>query len=522
MPSTLPSRLPLLLLLLVFIACKIPTLHYAYYWDESWPYATAIKYVHDHGISLLPTALDGELSRGHPLFFHALAATWMKIFGDSHIAMHSFALTISLLFLIAIYETALRLFNVRVAFLATFMVAIQEMFFVQSSMVLFDMLVAYLSFVSIVLYVRERYVLAAITLSMLFYTKESGLIAGFIIGCDALWQLFRKEISVRHKLTKLATIGVPCILIGIFFLLQKHLRGWYVFPMYAELAQHKWETIWVEFRYNSIRTQFYTYLNWYHYLLAVAMALSAAVKLKKWWPLTILGPAICIYCFVEPRRSGEGLAGILFFAGFIISYTFFLYTYARFITINLVQRRLLSMLGMFVLCFLIFSSMNFFTGRYLLASIVPMFFIVAVCIEHFCRVTFKWLYYFAIAFIATVTIFAYKLNDNYGDCDLGSHDGLSVQQQVVDYFEQNAPYNTPISTASFLENQHLTDPATGFLHSYRAFSNVKWEINDRTQYVLFDNIEPDDRHDDFAKSNIYHLVKKIEKGRVWAEIYRRR
>src|SRR5271170_3215814 len=93
------NRWVLFLVLIVFILCKIPHLHYPYYWDESWPYAVAIRDMYLHGVSLMPTAIDPELSRGHPLFFHAIAAIWMHIFGNSHISMHSFALTISVLFL---------------------------------------------------------------------------------------------------------------------------------------------------------------------------------------------------------------------------------------------------------------------------------------------------------------------------------------------------------------------------------------------------------------------------------------
>ena len=103
MPVRIKDRLPLFIILLVFVALKIPHLHYAYFWDESWPYAPALRAMYLHGPGLMPNAIDPELSRGHPLLFHALAATWMKIFGTSHVSLHSFALLISILFLIFIY-----------------------------------------------------------------------------------------------------------------------------------------------------------------------------------------------------------------------------------------------------------------------------------------------------------------------------------------------------------------------------------------------------------------------------------
>ena len=148
------NRWFLFLVLTVFIICKIPHLYYPYYWDESWPYAVAVKDMYKHGISLMPSAVDPELSRGHPLFFHAVAATWMNVFGSSPLAMHSFALTISILFLISIYEAGLKLFNQRVAMISLVLIAAQVVFFVQSSFVLFEVLIAFLSFLSLYFYVR--------------------------------------------------------------------------------------------------------------------------------------------------------------------------------------------------------------------------------------------------------------------------------------------------------------------------------------------------------------------------------
>ncbi|MCW3122785.1 MAG: hypothetical protein JWQ38_2277, partial [Flavipsychrobacter sp.] len=234
----------LYLVLAVFIICKIPYLNYPYYWDECWPYATAIKWMCDHSISLMPTALDPELSRGHPLFFHIIAALWMRIFGDSHIAMHSFALSIAVLFLIAIYEAGLRLFNERVASLGLLLVVTQVVFYVQSSFVLFEMLIAFLAFLSLFFYATGRYLLTALCLTMLFFTKESGLIVGFVLGLHAIFCLFSKNVDRRSAWSAFASVAVPCILIFIFFLIQKHVRGWYVFPLYASIVEHNWGAFW--------------------------------------------------------------------------------------------------------------------------------------------------------------------------------------------------------------------------------------------------------------------------------------
>src|SRR6185312_16370159 len=104
----LKTRWELLLVLSVFIILKIPALHYPFFADESWSYAPGVKLMYLHGPSLMPNAIDLLYSRGHPLLFYAAAAAWMKIFGVSHIAQHTFSLLISLLLIAAVYEVTLR------------------------------------------------------------------------------------------------------------------------------------------------------------------------------------------------------------------------------------------------------------------------------------------------------------------------------------------------------------------------------------------------------------------------------
>jgi 4-amino-4-deoxy-L-arabinose transferase-like glycosyltransferase len=518
----LKTRLFLLIVLAIFVACKIPYLQYSYYWDESWPYATAVTDMYRHGISLMPDAIDAEVSRGHPLFFHAAAALWMKVFGNSHVAMHSFALFISVLFLIAVYEAGLRLFNTRVAALALLMVATQEMFFVQSSMLLLEMLVAFLCFISLVFYVKEKYFLTALSLTLLFYTKESGLIMGFVLGADALMQLLRRDAPLKKSLLGILSVGVPVMLIGIFFLLQKHIRGWYIFPFYAGLVQHDWSKFWYSFRINCIRSEFYDFLKFRYFQLLALVAIAVAVKQKNARPLVILLPVVCIYYFIDDMRAGRLLPGIPFFIVFIGSVFSFLYVYASLEDYTRQQQRLIVLSGLFILCFLCFSATNFFTPRYLLASIIPLFFITAVFFDSLTRQINFWLYYPVAATAIVISIFAFKANDHAGDTDLGAYDAVEVQQKLADYFQKNVAYDASIGCGPFIERQHLIDPATGYLRGDTGYRHVKWDIDDRASYVLFDNVENDSRYDQVKSDAAFQRVFRAEKGKVWGEVYKRK
>ena len=517
------ARWVLLLVLLAYIIFKIPHLSYPYYWDESWPYAPAIHQMYVHGVSLMPGAVEPELSRGHPLFFHAAAATWMHLFGASHVAMHSFALCIALLFLVAVYETGLRFFNRNVAVLSLLLVSTQEVFFVQSSFVLFEVLVAFLAFLSLALYSGRRYFWAGLCLSALFYTKESGLIAGAVIGIDALAGLFHKSAPLAERLKKIAAAGVPVVLIGLFFLLQKHVPGWYIFPFYSGLVEHDWGAFWYKFRMSCIKLVFYDNLKFYIYLMLMFLTLIATIKSKKYRLLVLWLPAIIVFYWVDDMRAGRLLPSVPFFIVFIGAVVWFLYNYgSRYFFPDAEQRRFLILSGAFVYCFLCFSTMNFFTYRYLMAALVPMFFIAAVLFDLMIANTYQWVLYPVVCGILVTAFFSFRNNTGYGDADLGAFDGMQVHEQVVRYMEQIDAYDKPIATSSFLEAQHLINPETGFLKSGRTFKAVGYDITPTTEYVIMDNLEPDSRHDNIKNDTGFVLAYKAERPRIWAEVYKRK
>ncbi len=176
MREWLGKRWVLLLVLAVFIICKVPHLSYPFYWDESWPCEAAVKAMYGHGPSLMPNAINPDLSRGHPLFFHAAAAVWMRVFGASHVAQHSFALLIAVMVLVLVYEAGLRMFNQRVSVISLLLVATQVVFFVQSSFMFPEVLLGLLVFAALYFYAQSKSLVAGIALTALFFTKESGLV----------------------------------------------------------------------------------------------------------------------------------------------------------------------------------------------------------------------------------------------------------------------------------------------------------------------------------------------------------
>lgn len=523
MRGFLKIRWVLFLVLCVFALCKIPHLSYPYYWDESWPYAAAVKAMFDNGLSLLPNAIDTELSRGHPLFFHVLVGGWMRVFGTSHVAVHSFSLSVSLLFLVAIFEVGVRLFNQRVATMALLLAATLEAFFVQSSFILPEMLVAFLCFLSLYFYVKSRFVYTAICLSALFLCKESGMIMGAILGVDAVVRIFYKSGDRKGSVLRLVSIAVPCVLIGLFFLIQKQVNGWYIFPLHADSIEHDWQSFWVRFRMLVVSDTYCRNLRFYYFLLLLFIGIIASIKIKNIRFAILALPAAFVYYFVDDMRAGRILPSVPFFILFVIVWFWCAWVVTRKeMFVSSTQRHFIFLALCFVLCYQCFCASNFYVYRYQLASVVMSLFVLAALYDVYVRRSFGFLYPVSLAAFLVLGYVSFNSHEGtIADTDTDAFIAMDVEQNVVDYREEKAYYDKNITCGAYLERAHLTNLATGFLKHQRVFSHVKWDIEGNTDIIIFNNIEADYRYERKNEWQNFELIHRIQKGSVWAEVYKR-
>ena len=388
MKNWFANRCVLLIVLGVFVLLKLPHLSYSFYWDESWPYASGVKHMYEHGPSLMPGAIDGELSRGHPLMFHFLASMWMKLFGSSNFVMHSFPLFIAVLFLIAIYEIGLQMFDKRVAITALLLIAFQQAYFVQSSLVLLELLLAFLGFISIYFYVTKRYVLTAITLTMLFYTKESGMVLGLVLVVDAAFVLFKSEIALKDRVYNMLSLLIPILLIGVFFLMQKKISGWYVLPLYSNGLETSWDSYYEKIR-SCCKVYFRDDVRRYFYAGILTFCVLADITNKKirFSKVLLLAP----FAFLLSSDSYHWLLPkpvlLICFAVFfiwIISTVFKAAGYSA-----TIQKKYALITGSFILIFTAYTAINkFFIDRYMLITLIPLLFLVGNFADRFIKICF--------------------------------------------------------------------------------------------------------------------------------------
>ena len=519
MIQTARDRWFLLVVVLVFIIAKLPFLHYPFFWDESWSYEPGLKLMYQHGPSLLPNAIDVQYSRGHPLLFYASAAAWMRLFGDSNTAQHSYALCIAVLCLITTYEVCLRLFNRRTAEIGLLLVATQVIFFVQSTMLLPEVLIAWLSLLTLYCYASGRYMGTLLACTALMLSKESGMVMGLTLGIHAFAKLFDRGVAIQQRLRNIASVGVPVIVIVLFFVLQKKLNGWYLFPEHTGLMDWSWNIFIGKVRFCA-EVIFYHQQRNIIYILLLAASAAAAIRsrdVRLAFPL-VIGLLMYIYIGSYMGYISRKLFTPAIFAGLI--YTFYLLSRAD-NTATKKQRTFLLITSCFLVVYHIFSSFNFLSGRYLLTSVTIFLVLAAYCFELFLRRFKPVLFYTLLAAIGITAGISFSRDSSTGDTELAAYPAMLVQEELVSYLEQHNLYDHVVLTHCFLEYVHLTNANTGFLHTPRTFSNVTRELDTTTEYIVFANIENKDDTVKF-KNDAFAPVFYVKKGSSWGTILKRK
>ena len=99
---------------------------------------------------------------------------------------------------------------------------------------------------------------------------------------------------------------------------------------------------------------------------------------------------------------------------------------------------------------------------------------------------------------------------------------MDVQQQIVNYMEDHHYYDKAIGAGSYLEQQALRNTDCGYLTPGKTFQNAQWQIDGYTDFAIFDNINPDNRHDMIQAGTAFKLALRYQQGKMWGEIYERK
>jgi len=454
------------LCIVVLLILKAPYIHLPYYWDEAWSYAKAVNEMYTHKITVFPSEVNQSIFRGHPLFFYALTGFFARLSGFSSLSMHIWMLVMASACAILFYYLVSRVYDESVALLAFVFVLFQETMIVQSSFLLPEILIAYLSIFSLLYYSQKQFVLYIVCGTLLVLTKESGIVTILAICMHSLMLfLFKREFTLT-AFRQLLLCSTPLMVFALFILLQKLKWGWYLFPEHTALMNFSSD-----------------------YIISRLTGFKGFVfceQHRKYFSWLVL---ICIPLFFIVRRK-------LFYR-------------------QILNEKILLLL-IFVILYCAFSSVNFYSARYMI-SLLPVFALFAAIVITSLisdkRINTAISMLVGIYFVVTFLI---RPSDDLGDTSKNYTKVVSTQKDMFTEFIALHPLDS--FGGDFLTNVNLQNKEMGYLKD-----NVMTTLPmEEAQYVIATCIEPnDERIQTWLKSGIIKLVYEKKNGLAWSRVYKR-
>ncbi|MDR0207356.1 MAG: glycosyltransferase family 39 protein [Bacteroidales bacterium] len=452
------------------IITKISWLKLPFYWDEAWSYAMAIFDMANKGPTIIPGYAHEWFTRGHPLFFYFIASSWLVIFGKSLLSAHLFALFISCSSLFIIHYCSKKLISINVANIVVSALMVQSMFLAQSTLLLPEIFLMGLSFFVFYLYFQKKWWLFITASFCLILSKETALVLFIVFVLDKILiqkLSFRKEYQYDFVFLKETFfVIVPFLFFGIFLIVQKRNLGYFFYPEHTQM---------VSFAFGEF--------------------------LKKF-------SSICEHLFIRDARWIWTVMAIVSLSLGIIKKRF-----------NKKEMHFFIISSVFILGYLIFSALNFFTIRYIL-TILPFFLLLSTFFV--LRILSGKIGNYLVAIAVGVTLF-YGLIYNNSESDISRtfNQTVMAHKEAVNFCESQQWHEKEINT-SFLMSFNLKFPYLGYLNNgEKTFANVgNYEKSD---IYIFYSTESNPRKDEIKEDVNYELVKRITKSNgCIVEIYKKR
>ena len=470
---------------------KLPQLGLPYFWDEAWSYGPAVGMMYENGPSLLPDAIPAINSRGHPLLFHFLAAGWMRIFGDSLVSAHSFALLISVFTLFALYQFGKKFFSPKIGLMAVIFFGLQRVFLAQSAMVLPEMMMALWTLLAILNWFQNRRILFAIFASLLMLTKESG---GVVIAAIGIWTLIEQFVVKKGKvlekdfLWRIAALAVPVLVMATFYIVQKIMMGWFLFPNHVSLIDPNWLVV----RDKLLLCYGFIFKSQGRWLLSTVFLVSVLLVSKRFtwnerlW-LTVGAVLIPAFLIAFPQ-SDLILIPILLT---ILMALLIGKLWTKVPVERSESHRMTWFVLLFAILYVVFTAYNFMSFRYLLMIMAPIFPVMLHWIGRaFDGKVKRWIFYGIMALMAVWVYRQTSLQSPLADISMSYADALKVQLEVVDYLEENWDRDTQIYTNHQYDTV-LREPYAGFLDKDSVYTRITDVFDQDVQLVLISNNHKD-------------------------------
>lgn len=440
-----------------------------YFWDELGVYSRAAIHLYEHGPGLLPSALPDELSRGHPTLIPFLFGVVFKLFGCKVLVARLFAASIYLLGVMYGYRILLLKLSPSHAGIFTILIFIQPCFLSQSVLVLPEMPLMVATLMAVFYYLNKNAIGLCCALVLALFIKESAIILPCVLYfIDLLIQRFKLKSFV-------SIIAIPFALIASFFAIQYHQRGYVFYPLHTGLMKFEWYYIkerWEVF-YDFV---FVAQGRWLMMLvLPILLVLRDAKKIKlafqnkQWFKARPITQPLLLFCL------------LFFIAG------------------------------------IVFSTLNYILGRYLIFIMVFQYIGVIVCLSVLVK---QKLWSYALMVYLAVTGLWYTQRTGYTDVDFSYVEHIKTCQQAMNYL--NVPSNKDTIVAmGFPLNVCTWHPLSGY-YKARYFQNRDLKDSNTMEARFYVFTYPGNMHDTMLYKGHLKLHKQIKKGYAYVNIYQRK
>ncbi len=418
----------------------------------------------DAGPSLLPGKVELYLTRGHPLLFHFIGGVWLKIFGKSFVSYHALPLFISVFSLSSGFYIIKTVLNPKVAFYSMSLLMCQLIFIAQSSMVLPEVLVMSLSFLTLFAFAKKNWTLYVLSGLLLLLTKESGVVC--ILACNVL--AFAKVIFRKETVGYLIRSIIPYLSMLLFFGIQKWTYGWFFYPEHVSM---------MEFTPNLVLAK-----------------------------LESIGKDL----FINQNRAW--LFGIIFLSVMLS------FEQMQRIKLNNFQKDFFLLGSIFTLGYILFSSLNFLTSRYLIV-LFPFIIMGGVMVLFWSMEGLGKLAH--VILWSLLIMFVCNHNERFPakDINLSYLEYCPTQSKLVSYLEENNHYQDYIYT-DFLNLSALQEPYAGYRKTSDIFIHLnKWDEQPSPYLKIINSVESGHEKSSLDDNPKAKLIQHFGDQNIWFRLY---
>ena len=205
-----------------------------WFWDEADVYVPGARWLAEHGLDFRPGVFPDDWSRGHPPLLYLLAGIAFQWFGAVPTVGHLLVLPFGVMALASTWLLGDTLFGRPAGAAAALLLGLTPLFMSMTNMLLPEVPLTGLTALALLLFARGHLLGATLCGCALVLIKETGVFTpAAITGAVLLAEAKAGRLKQRETWRRLAIAAAPvAVLIG-FFVWQKALAGYYVFPHHA-------------------------------------------------------------------------------------------------------------------------------------------------------------------------------------------------------------------------------------------------------------------------------------------------